>query len=262
MLTFISYSSVLLSVTISLAGSMRIPRTNFQPATSSNTSSEDMPDAQAFGLPDHPWPDNDPYAPVDTRRIEPETMGETSRFRSPILRASDPAHLVDGSLDSHFLMAPNVRFTRTPDRETHRELPAREPIAPHQEMPVLVQQNSVEPVATTMTAVIEPARHSPVALEIERLREAMSERRMMRWKTQAEAEPQILAERPMAVAVQPPAIIKQPAPASRLIEPIVIADVAEAVQTPVAEAHLPYLSDFAFSNPPPLPFPSRLRPAL
>jgi len=234
---------------------MRIPRTNFQSATSSNTSSEDMSDAEAFGMPDHLWPDNDPYAPLDTRRTEAEIIGETSRFRSPILRASDPAHLVDGSLDSHFLMAPNVRFTRTPDRETHRELPAREPSTPHHEMQIVVPQNSVDPSATAMTAMIEPAQHSPVALEIKRLREAMSERRMMRWKTHAAAEPQTVAAQPMTAAVQLDAVAPQRAVASRLIEPIIVADVAVVPQPPVAETHLPYLSDFAFFESASFAFP-------
>lgn len=38
------------------------------------------------------------------------------RFRSPALRSYDPGQFSDGSWESHFYMAPNVRFTRTPDK--------------------------------------------------------------------------------------------------------------------------------------------------
>ncbi len=231
---------------------MRIPRTNFQPATSSNTSSADYPDAEASGLPDHPWPDQDAHTVTWASPSDRETGGETSRFRSPILRASDPAHLVDGSLESHFLMAPNVRFTRTPDRETHRELPSvREPRHTSGETSIVPEQVVVPETVATMPHV-EPMQPSPVAIEIERLREAMSERRMMGWKTQAEQ--QLVTGQPAVKTMTAAAVVaSKNASASRLMEPVIAVDVAAS--QPVAETNLPFLSDFAFFESATFAFP-------
>ncbi|OJF98355.1 DNA translocase FtsK [Pararhizobium antarcticum] len=228
---------------------MRIPRTNFHPATSDTTISADERDPNTVAAQDHPWPGEVPYAPVWTPPADAGTGGETSRFRSPILRASDPTHLVDGSLNSHFLMAPNVRFTRTPDREPQRDIPAAVPVAavPVVAMPVVAlpvvtvaETAAALPAQVTTLAAqgVELAQPSPVAVEIERLREAMSERRMMRWKTQAHEPAPDTAERLKAA---PPVAI---APENRLIEPLIVP--ATPSLPIVAEKHQPYLSDFAF----------------
>src|SRR5690606_9566478 len=122
-------------------------------------------------LADDPAAANDEYRP---------------RFRSPVLKGYDPGRFADGSWESHFYMAPNVRFTRTPDKASVRtEEPAVEPPPP------------AEPAAPVLPSESDL---------LERLREALDERRR-RFEMQ-QAVP--VAPTPAAVA-EPPATAPAPA---------------------------------------------------
>src|SRR5690349_17600384 len=95
---------------------MRISRTNFYPILETegesdaqasyythenNALPEFLPEAEEWHAADEPVANDEDYRP---------------RFRSPALRSYDPGQYADGSWESHFYMAPNVRFTRTPDK--------------------------------------------------------------------------------------------------------------------------------------------------
>ena len=171
---------------------MRISRTNFYPVLETeedhdgqepfhpleNTGPGDAPEPDAEWIPEEPVA-NDDYRP---------------RFRSPVLKGYDPTRFGDGSWESHFYMAPNVRFTRTPDKASAKaeEAPAEEPAI------------VVQPVVAE-----EPAAALPSESDLlRRLREALDERRR-RFEIQQQAVPVAPVPAPVLVAPveAPPAAV-------------------------------------------------------
>src|SRR5690606_25018827 len=99
---------------------MRISRTNFYPVLETEVENDDAsshypyennavtetpPEEEAWHGESEPVANDDHYRP---------------RFRSPALRSYDPGQYADGTWESHFYLAPNVRFTRTPDKVAAR----------------------------------------------------------------------------------------------------------------------------------------------
>ncbi|MCP8894751.1 DNA translocase FtsK [Shinella daejeonensis] len=143
---------------------MHISRTNFYPVL----QTEDDDDARQSR---HPFENNGLNGGLDAGdawRSEDAPIANDDyrpRFRSPALREYDPGRYADGSWESHFYMAPNVRFTRTPDKPAAR---IEEMIAPE----------DVRPEET-------PGLPSEADL-LQRLREALDERRQ-RFEIQQQA---------------------------------------------------------------------------
>jgi S-DNA-T family DNA segregation ATPase FtsK/SpoIIIE len=181
---------------------MRIPRTNFYPAPFGDEDHDDP-------RPDIPYQEQQWHA-VETLPEQEEQAwhGEEiavandvgrPRFRSPALRGYDPSQNTDGSWESHFYLAPNVRFTRTPDKI------AAKPAEPAQDE--VLQEPAPSAAADTLP--------SENAL-LQRLREALDERRR---KSEADAAPTgnddmataVASADPVVMPVHPVALV-QPAP--------------------------------------------------
>ncbi|UPA27332.1 DNA translocase FtsK [Shinella oryzae] len=151
---------------------MRISRTNFYPILESETEADE--NASDFfhednGLAEEATPEEawiaqePPVANDDTYR---------PRFRSPALRGYDPGQYADGSWESHFYLAPNVRFTRTPDKVSAKIEEAAAEAAASTESVIEPQPAvTVEPAAESQSTQLSQAEL------LQRLREALDERR-------------------------------------------------------------------------------------
>ncbi|MFC3076240.1 DNA translocase FtsK [Shinella pollutisoli] len=182
---------------------MRISRTNFYPVL----ENEEDDDGRGSYFPD----ENNALQEDEATGAPPVANDDyRPRFRSPVLKGYDPGRFADGSWESHFYMAPNVRFTRTPDKASAR---AEEPVA------------EAPPPA-------EPAPALPSESDLlQRLRAALEERRH-RFEIQQQAAP---AAPPPAVAVEPTAPPPAPAPAA-----------PAAADARTAVGRFAHLSDHAF----------------
>ncbi|MFB2552601.1 DNA translocase FtsK [Ensifer soli] len=227
---------------------MRIPRTNFQPTAFSDQDDTGFAPEQHGLRYDVSWSHDGAYG----SHVHPGT--DRSRFRSPILRASDPGELADGTLESHFLMAPNVRFTRTPDRDpARRQRRAEERLVeplPEPVPPVDVAETATDPGGDGALALVPldaAAADASVSvnLHVERLRAALAERRAMSWKSAVVVEDEPAAAAPTEPAVDvdtagdiaPPATQPEPAtPEQAPAEHAVTGDPAEAADPPAGDA--------------------------
>ncbi|WP_313665920.1 DNA translocase FtsK [Shinella sp.] len=173
---------------------MRISRTNFYPILESETEADE--NASDFfhddnGLteevvPEEAWiAEEPPVANDDTYR---------PRFRSPALRSYDPGQYADGSWESHFYLAPNVRFTRTPDKVSAKIDEAAAEAAASTESVIDPQPAlTIEPAAES-----QPTQLSQAEL-LQRLREALDERRR---RFEAQQAPQGVPADPVPQFVQ------------------------------------------------------------
>jgi S-DNA-T family DNA segregation ATPase FtsK/SpoIIIE len=173
---------------------MRISRTNFYPILESETEADE--NASDFfhddnGLAEEVVPEEDwiaeepPVANDDTYR---------PRFRSPALRGYDPGQYADGSWESHFYLAPNVRFTRTPDKVSAKiEEAAAESVVNTESVIAPQSALTVEPAAQS-----QPTQLSQAEL-LQRLREALDERRR---RFEAQQAPQGVPADPVPQFVQ------------------------------------------------------------
>ncbi len=235
---------------------MRISRTNFYPVLETeeqndeksayssyenNTLPEMAPEIEEWHAADEPVANDEAYHP---------------RFRSPALRSYDPGQFSDGSWESHFYMAPNVRFTRTPDKVAAKiEEAAAEEAQQSQPAAEMVEQpvQAAQPILTPQLSQAEL---------LQRLREALEDRRRRFEEQQAEAaaatpapaEPapplvQAVVDAgtsgtpaDAAVVFKPsaPIVPRMAAPAIAVAKPAVKADVRAAI------ARFANLSDHAF----------------
>ncbi len=124
---------------------MRISRTNFYPIL--ETEGENDEQSLQYSYENNTLPEEIPEADDWHAAHEPVANDEDyrPRFRSPALRGYDPGQYTDGSWESHFYMAPNVRFTRTPDKVAAK-----------------IEEAAAEEVLTVEPAVTEPDPVQPV----------------------------------------------------------------------------------------------------
>ncbi|GLR50851.1 DNA translocase FtsK [Shinella yambaruensis] len=211
---------------------MRISRTNFYPileteegageqapyySRENNALPESLPQADDWHAADEPVANDEDYRP---------------RFRSPVLRSYDPGQYADGSWESHFYMAPNVRFTRTPDKVAAR---IEEAAAEEMQQAEPAVEQAVQPAA-------QPAEMAPLSQTelLQRLREALEERRRRSEAQQAEAAAAAAVVEPVPPLVQ--AVVAAgtsgtPADAAVVFKPAgpLPAPVAAAAVVPVAK---------------------------
>jgi len=212
---------------------MRIPRTNFPPATFSDEESDFRSDDFGAQLYD------DAGEPI---RVERRTV------------ESPPAE----NWESHFFLAPNVRFTRTPEREIHGRL--IEPMAEEFAVPAAAIAE-VKPVAES-----RPQLLAQTASPVHQLSQTLHAHPWLKPRIPAEAAPpaslpetaMVLQGRMDAVAPtvpvsMPRATIATPRTipaAAPTVAPITAASVAAAQSTGTlsspAASPLAQLSDFAF----------------
>ncbi len=219
---------------------MRISRTNFYPIL--ETEGESVAQAPYYTHENNALPEFVPEAEEWHAADEPVANDEDyrPRFRSPALRSYDPGQFADGSWESHFYMAPNVRFTRTPDKVSAKieEAAAEEA---QQAAPVVER-------ATPATTLSEAAQLSQSEL-LQRLREALDDRRR-RFEEQQAAAP-VEPAPPLVQAVVAAGTIGTPADAAVVYKPAV--PLPAPVAKPVAKADVrsaisrfANLSDHAF----------------
>jgi len=212
---------------------MRIPRTNFPPATFSDDESDLRRDEFGGQLYDEAG------EPI---RIERRTV------------ESPPAE----NWESHFFLAPNVRFTRTPEREIHGRL--IEPMAEEFAVPA-VAVAEVKPVAES-----KPQLLSQTASPVHQLSQTLHAHPWLKPRMPAEAGPMaslpetamVLQGRMDAVAPAAPAVASQPvivaqrgaatiaATATTVLPAPVAVEQTAALPAPSAPSPLAQLSDFAF----------------
>ncbi|MEI2300947.1 DNA translocase FtsK [Ensifer sp. MJa1] len=166
---------------------MRIPRTNFSQAALHDANQADYfdgpQDDALSGMPTHEAVTADPYqlyeAPTAPRRPanqQTETMSRATRLygqgsayapaqvtattSEPLPTLSEIAgHYGDSTWESHFFLAPNVRFTRTPEREFMKRR------APQVDASETAAEESL-PVADAVAATAEvTAQAQPVAAD-------------------------------------------------------------------------------------------------
>ncbi|MBK5571149.1 DNA translocase FtsK [Ensifer sp. SSB1] len=175
---------------------MRIPRTNFSQAALHDANQADYFDGPhddaLSGMPTHEADSADPYqlyeAPAAPRRPanqQTETVNRAVRLygqgsayapaqvttmtSEPLPTLSEIAgHYGDSTWESHFFLAPNVRFTRTPEREFMKrrapqveESEAASEEASVTEVEAVTVEVTVEPAPVSVEAV-EPAMAAPV----------------------------------------------------------------------------------------------------
>ena len=254
---------------------MRISRTNFYPVLETEGENDDQtsyyshennaltetpPEPEAWHGEHEPVANDDQYRP---------------RFRSPALRGYDPGQYADGTWESHFYLAPNVRFTRTPDKvaakieeaaTTTQEPVEAAPTEIHAEISQ-VQQSPVPtfPVPQPQNSDAEVQQSQPPQLSqaelLLRLREALDERRRRFEEQQAQAAatpvdpiPQFVqavvaaaqnsVPADAAVVFKPAVPVQAPVFAPRFAapvpQPVVKASVQEAI------SRFAHLSDHAF----------------
>jgi S-DNA-T family DNA segregation ATPase FtsK/SpoIIIE len=224
---------------------MRISRTNFYPIL--ETEGESGAQAPYYTHENNALPEFVPEAEEWHAADEPVANDEDHRprFRSPALRSYDPGQYADGSWESHFYMAPNVRFTRTPDK-----------VAAKIEEAAAEEARQAEPVverATPATTLSEAAQLSQSEL-LQRLREALDDRRR-RFEEQQAAAAAVAVEPvpPLVQAVVAAGTSGTPTDAAVVYKPAVPLPAPVAVAKPVAKADVraaisrfAHLSDHAF----------------
>lgn len=155
---------------------MRISRTNFYPIL--ETEGENDEQSSYYSYENSALPEVTPEAEEWHAVHEPVANDEDyrPRFRSPALRSYDPGQYADGSWESHFYMAPNVRFTRTPDKVAAKieeaaaiEVQVAAPVAEEHLAPV-------EQPAVTRQPEAQPEQLTQAQL-LQRLRDALDDRR-------------------------------------------------------------------------------------
>jgi len=168
-------------MSLALPGPMRIPRTNFSQAALHDASQADYfdgpQDDALSGMPTHEAATADPYqlyeapaAPRKPANQQTETMSRATRLygqgsayapaqvtattNEPLPTLSEIAgHYGDSTWESHFFLAPNVRFTRTPEREfMKRRAPQVEESDTATE-----EMSAAEIEAATVEMTVEPA---------------------------------------------------------------------------------------------------------
>ncbi|MGD9478560.1 DNA translocase FtsK [Shinella sp. G-2] len=155
---------------------MRISRTNFYPIL--ETEGENDEQSSYYSYENSALPEVTPEAEEWHAVHEPVANDEDyrPRFRSPALRSYDPGQYADGSWESHFYMAPNVRFTRTPDKvaakieeaaaiEVQGVAPVTEERVAPVEQPAVTRQPEAQPEQLTQAQLLQ------------RLRDALDDRR-------------------------------------------------------------------------------------
>ncbi|WP_090425810.1 DNA translocase FtsK [Ensifer sp. OV372] len=279
---------------------MRIPRTNFSQAALHDANQADYLDGPQddalSGMPTHEAEPADPYqlyeAPAAPRRPANQQAETTSRatrlygqgsayapaqvtstMSEPLPTLSEIAgHYGDSTWESHFFLAPNVRFTRTPEREfmkrrapqveegeTATEVEEAIVAVAAEPAPVLVE--TVEPVAT---ATVEPVQTeaSAVAADEAPLAEvalpSYSPSELLRMLTN-----QLPTWTAAQNTIEPAMLARVEAPADEGVALAPVLTTQIAVSAPVAEvqpapaqagdasvdqgaAHSVFLSDFAF----------------
>jgi len=247
---------------------MRISRTNFYPvleAEEENNEQVSYSSHENNGLNEQApqaevWYAEEPPAANDDEDYRP-------RFRSPALRSYDPGQYADGSWESHFYMAPNVRFTRTPDKIAARieEAAAEELVeaTPVIEQPAMLSPVQMQPVPQPQQAEVpQPMQPSHTEL-LQRLREALDDRRRRFEEQQASVAahpvdpvPQFIQAVVAAATNSVPAdaeVVFKPVPTffaapkpvavmpvTPVVQPAVKADIREAI------SRFAHLSDHAF----------------
>ncbi|SDA98441.1 DNA translocase FtsK [Sinorhizobium sp. NFACC03] len=273
---------------------MRIPRTNFSQAALHDANQADYfdgpQDDALSGMPTHEAEPADPYqlyeAPAAPRRPanqQVETMSRatrlygqgsayapaqvTSTMSEPLPTLSDIAgHYGDSTWESHFFLAPNVRFTRTPEREFMKR---RAPQVDESETAAAAEQANVavaaepapvlvETVEPVVAASVEPAQmeaSAPTAEDAPQVEVALpsySPSELLRMLTnqlptwtaaQNTIEPAMLerVEPDDAVALAP--VITTPMAVS---QPVAEAQRAAGTPADPGAQHSVFLSDFAF----------------
>ena len=202
---------------------MRISRTNFYPVL--ETEGEGDEQAPYYSHENNVLPEVTPEADDWHAAHEPVANDEDyrPRFRSPALRGYDPGQYTDGSWESHFYMAPNVRFTRTPDKVAAKieEAAAEE---------VVKAEAVVEKAVQVEAPQAQPSQPALSQAELLlRLREALDDRRRRFEEQQAQATSAPVDPVPQFVqAVVAAAKNTAPADAAVVYKP------ATAAQMPVA----------------------------
>ena len=173
---------------------MRISRTNFYPILETEEGVGEQ--APYYSHENNVLPEALPQVDEWHGADEPVANDEDhrQRFRSPALRSYDPGQYADGSWESHFYMAPNVRFTRTPDK-----------VAARSEETAAEETQQVEPMAGPVAEpVAQPAEIAQLSQAelLQRLREALEDRRRRSEAQQAEASAAIVAAEPAPPLVQ------------------------------------------------------------
>ncbi len=286
---------------------MRIPRTNFSQAALHDANQADYYDDPQDGalsdMPTHDVDPVDPYqlyeAPAAPRKPANQQSDATahvgraarlygqgtayapaqvtSSTDEPLPTLSEIAgHYGDSTWESHFFLAPNVRFTRTPEREfTKRRAPSdaeseavsednsapveaiAAEIAPVEAAPVAID---VAPVAVEFTAPVEapvtfaapvpaPEPALPSYSPSELLRVLTSQ--LPHWSSGPKPEAANTVSVADAAVVSPPAAVIVEAPAAIVSPPVTVEPLATSVSTVAAaevpaETRLSFLSDFAF----------------
>ncbi|QRY65275.1 DNA translocase FtsK (plasmid) [Ensifer sp. PDNC004] len=280
---------------------MRIPRTNFSQAALHDANQADYfdgpQDDALSGMPTHEADPADPYqlyeAPAAPRRPanqQAETASRatrlygqgsayapaqvTSTMSEPLPTLSEIAgHYGDSTWESHFFLAPNVRFTRTPEREfMKRRAPqveesetvteAEEAIVAVAAEPAPVLVETVEPVAT---APVEPAPMEASAAAADEVLQAevalpsyspsellrMLTNQLPTWTAaQNTIEPAMLerVEAPADEGVALAPVLTTPIAVSAPVAEVTPTPAPTSAEAPVDQsaAHSVFLSDFAF----------------
>nr|WP_298094711.1 DNA translocase FtsK [uncultured Shinella sp.] len=171
------------------------------------------------------------------------------------MRSYDPGQFSDGSWESHFYMAPNVRFTRTPDKVAAKIEEAAAEEAQHAQLAAETVEQPVEAAQPILTPQLSQAEL------LQRLREALEDRRRRSEEQQAEAAAAAAPAEPAPPLVQAlvaagtvgtpadasvvfkpsaPIVPRMAAPVIAAAKPVVKADVRAAI------ARFANLSDHAF----------------
>lgn len=159
---------------------MRISRTNFYPVLETEEQNDEQ-SAYAF-YENNALPEMAPEIEEWHAADEPVANDEAyhPRFRSPALRSYDPGQFSDGSWESHFYMAPNVRFTRTPDKVAAKIEEAAAEEAQQTQPGVETVEQPVQAAQPILTPQLSQAEL------LQRLREALEDRRRRSEEQQAE----------------------------------------------------------------------------
>jgi S-DNA-T family DNA segregation ATPase FtsK/SpoIIIE len=149
---------------------MRISRKNFS-ISNSNDAGQPAPDdetnREAQGV-----PLLGPSVPLESERATearrvPHVKGNPQQTTTDSNRAIDPSS--DESCQSYFYLAPNVRFTRTPDRGAkHRSVPAED--ASEVTSPEVVSPAEPEPLTQPPLPAQSPSQNSALSLPVAHMR--------------------------------------------------------------------------------------------
>ncbi|MBP1884187.1 S-DNA-T family DNA segregation ATPase FtsK/SpoIIIE [Ensifer mexicanus] len=189
----------------------------------------------------------------------------TASTRDPLPTLAEiTGHAGDTTWESHFFLSPNVRFTRTPEREfMKRRAPAIEEGETEAEVAAEVAEPTVaaeENAGVTAAVEVAPANDVP-AVEPETAKYSPSEllrvlmQQLPSWSSQADdtgAVEAALASAPAAAPQAPTAVVTPPASAQDVKlgdafpEPPTITTSAVTESGAQPDARLAYLSDHAF----------------